>query len=162
MPRSVTVNVLDLRATLSAEANRRLPCRQRSAMRESNKGDVHGPRSWSFSQSPSQEVCNRARQVQGTDGCGPINESRIRIPTDVSFLRVNYSAVQASLLGVWEIAEQFASGTKTCQVKDELFLTLTRRETMLWTICVIVAILWLLGFSLHVGGGLIHLLLVVA
>jgi hypothetical protein len=31
---------------------------------------------------------------------------------------------------------------------------------MLWAICVILAILWLLGFSLHVGGGLIHLLLV--
>jgi hypothetical protein len=33
---------------------------------------------------------------------------------------------------------------------------------MLWTIIVILAILWLLGFSFHVGGGLIHLLLVVA
>jgi hypothetical protein len=33
---------------------------------------------------------------------------------------------------------------------------------MLWTIFVVLAILWLLGFSLHVGGGLIHLLLVVA
>ena len=33
---------------------------------------------------------------------------------------------------------------------------------MLWTICVVLGILWLLGFSLHVGGGLIHLLLVVA
>jgi Family of unknown function (DUF5670) len=32
---------------------------------------------------------------------------------------------------------------------------------MLWTICVVFLILWLLGFSLHVGGGLIHLLLVV-
>jgi hypothetical protein len=32
---------------------------------------------------------------------------------------------------------------------------------MLWTICVVLLILWLLGFSLHVGGGLIHLLLVV-
>jgi hypothetical protein len=32
---------------------------------------------------------------------------------------------------------------------------------MLWTIFVILLILWLLGFSLHVGGGLIHLLLVV-
>jgi hypothetical protein len=32
---------------------------------------------------------------------------------------------------------------------------------MLWTIFVILMILWLLGFSLHVGGGLIHLLLVV-
>jgi hypothetical protein len=34
--------------------------------------------------------------------------------------------------------------------------------TMLWTIFVIVLILWLLGFSLHIAGGLIHLLLVVA
>jgi hypothetical protein len=33
---------------------------------------------------------------------------------------------------------------------------------MLWTIVVILLILWLLGFSLHVAGGLIHLLLVVA
>jgi hypothetical protein len=33
---------------------------------------------------------------------------------------------------------------------------------MLWTIFVVLAVLWLLGFSLHVGGGLIHLLLVVA
>ncbi|MGD0695363.1 MAG: lmo0937 family membrane protein [Terriglobia bacterium] len=33
---------------------------------------------------------------------------------------------------------------------------------MLWTIFAILVILWLLGFGLHVGGGLIHLLLVVA
>jgi hypothetical protein len=33
---------------------------------------------------------------------------------------------------------------------------------MLWTIFVVLLILWLLGFSLQVGGGLIHLLLVVA
>jgi hypothetical protein len=33
---------------------------------------------------------------------------------------------------------------------------------MLWTILVILLVLWLLGFSLHVGGGLIHILLVVA
>ena len=33
---------------------------------------------------------------------------------------------------------------------------------MLWTIFVIILVMWLLGFSLHVGGGLIHLLLVVA
>jgi len=32
---------------------------------------------------------------------------------------------------------------------------------MLWTIFVVLLILWLLGFSLHIGGGLIHLLLVV-
>jgi hypothetical protein len=33
---------------------------------------------------------------------------------------------------------------------------------MLWTIFVVLLILWLLGFSLHFGGVLIHLLLVVA
>ena len=33
---------------------------------------------------------------------------------------------------------------------------------MLWTIAVILVVLWLLGFSLHVAGGLIHILLVVA
>ena len=31
---------------------------------------------------------------------------------------------------------------------------------MLWTIFVVLVILWLLGFSLHVAGSLIHLLLV--
>lgn len=33
---------------------------------------------------------------------------------------------------------------------------------MLWTIVVILLILWLLGFSFHVGGGLVHLLIVIA
>jgi hypothetical protein len=35
-------------------------------------------------------------------------------------------------------------------------------DFMLWTIFVILLVLWLLGFSLHVGGALIHLLLVIA
>lgn len=35
-------------------------------------------------------------------------------------------------------------------------------KTMLWTIAVILLILWLLGFSLHIAGGLIHILLVIA
>jgi hypothetical protein len=34
--------------------------------------------------------------------------------------------------------------------------------SMLWTIFVILLVLWLLGFSLHIAGSLIHLLLVVA
>jgi hypothetical protein len=34
--------------------------------------------------------------------------------------------------------------------------------SMLWTIAVILFILWLLGFSLHVAGGLIHIILVIA
>ncbi len=33
---------------------------------------------------------------------------------------------------------------------------------MLWTIVVILVVLWLLGFLTNVGGGLIHLLLVIA
>jgi hypothetical protein len=35
-------------------------------------------------------------------------------------------------------------------------------EIMLWTIFVILLILWLLGFSFHVAGSLVHLLLVIA
>jgi hypothetical protein len=35
-------------------------------------------------------------------------------------------------------------------------------QTMLWTIFVILLILWLLGFSFHVAGSLVHLLLVIA
>jgi hypothetical protein len=33
---------------------------------------------------------------------------------------------------------------------------------MLWTIFVVVLILWLLGFTFHIAGSLIHLLLVLA
>jgi hypothetical protein len=33
---------------------------------------------------------------------------------------------------------------------------------MLWTIIAILVVLWLLGFIAHVGGGLIHLLLLIA
>ncbi|MEO5896499.1 MAG: lmo0937 family membrane protein [Vicinamibacterales bacterium] len=33
---------------------------------------------------------------------------------------------------------------------------------MLWTIVVILLVLWLLGFSMKIAGGLIHLLLVIA
>ena len=33
---------------------------------------------------------------------------------------------------------------------------------MLYTIVVVLVVLWLLGFIAHVGGGLIHLILVVA
>ena len=33
---------------------------------------------------------------------------------------------------------------------------------MLWTIFAILLVLWLLGFGFHIGGSLIHLLLVIA
>jgi hypothetical protein len=38
----------------------------------------------------------------------------------------------------------------------------TKEQLMLWTIFVILLILWLLGFSFHIAGGLIHILLVIA
>lgn len=33
---------------------------------------------------------------------------------------------------------------------------------MLWTIVVLLLVLWLLGFTMHIAGGLIHVLLVIA
>jgi hypothetical protein len=33
---------------------------------------------------------------------------------------------------------------------------------LLWAVIVVLFVLWLLGFTLHIAGGLIHLLLVVA
>ena len=33
---------------------------------------------------------------------------------------------------------------------------------MLWAILAVLVILWLLGFSFHIAGGLIHILLVIA
>jgi len=33
---------------------------------------------------------------------------------------------------------------------------------MLWTIIVILVVLWLLGFSFHIAGSMIHILLVAA
>ena len=32
---------------------------------------------------------------------------------------------------------------------------------MLWTNFIVIIVMWILGFSLHIGGSLIHLLLVV-
>jgi len=33
---------------------------------------------------------------------------------------------------------------------------------LVWGIIVVLFVLWLLGFAIHIGGGLIHLLLVIA
>jgi uncharacterized membrane protein len=40
--------------------------------------------------------------------------------------------------------------------------TISEEVAMLWTIFGVILVLWLLGFSLHVAGGLIHILLVLA
>jgi hypothetical protein len=34
--------------------------------------------------------------------------------------------------------------------------------SMLWTIVVVLVVLWLLGFTMNVAGGLVHVLLVIA
>ncbi len=34
--------------------------------------------------------------------------------------------------------------------------------SLLWTVAVVLVVLWVLGFSLHIAGSLIHLLLVAA
>jgi Family of unknown function (DUF5670) len=33
---------------------------------------------------------------------------------------------------------------------------------ILWTIVLVLVVLWILGFALHIAGGLVHLLLIVA
>ena len=45
-----------------------------------------------------------------------------------------------------------------CERRD----TRKGEDIMLWTIAGVLLVLWLLGFSMHVGGGLIHVLLVIA
>lgn len=57
-----------------------------------------------------------------------------------------------------QIGKRFQTETirhQTATLKKE-------KAKMLWTILVVLVVLWLLGFGLNVGGGLIHLLLVVA
>jgi hypothetical protein len=57
-------------------------------------------------------------------------------------------------------ATSFASDGAQLRAGDN---RLDRRTLMLYTIAVILIILWALGFlAFHVGGGLIHLLLVIA
>jgi hypothetical protein len=72
-------------------------------------------------------------------------QSRINRPTRISFLITGNEWVM----------------NKPTKLLD---LELQGKEVsdMLWTIVAILLILWLLGFSLHVGGGLIHTLLVIA
>lgn len=57
----------------------------------------------------------------------------------------------------WENKDK-RSGTAS---REETY-DLTERNLMLWTIFVILLVLWLLGFIGHFGGALIHLLLVIA
>jgi len=66
--------------------------------------------------------------------------------------------VRAACFGFGHVGIQ---GSRTTQ-RRWLNRGALEEKNMLWTIFVVLGILWLLGFSFHVGGGLIHLLLVVA
>jgi hypothetical protein len=48
------------------------------------------------------------------------------------------------------------------QITGESANAFAKEASMLWTIIAILFALWLLGLIAHIGGGLIHLLLVVA
>ena len=58
------------------------------------------------------------------------------------------------------VAAKFSRGCLD-EIHSRVVANETQEVRMLWTILVVLLILWLLGFSLHVGGSLIHLLLVV-
>ncbi len=79
----------------------------------------------------------------------------------MSVLRVDYFTIQTILFGVWEMVPWGSTGAEQGEADLDQF-EITEETNMLWTIFVVILILWLLGFSLHIAGGLIHLLLVVA
>jgi hypothetical protein len=113
----------------------------------------------SFSETAGQDDCIRLEAVCVPYATGP----RFRLAKDVPVLRANHVAVQDILPGVREVAR--SGHDKIDEFTGTLiFRTLMRERkiNMLWTVFVVLLILWLLGFSLHVAGGLIHLLLVVA
>jgi hypothetical protein len=86
------------------------------------------------------------------------HDPELQIAKDVSLLQADYAAIRTILSGVWKIScKHLTAKGKTSRSTDE-----QRRTNMLWTIVVVLLILWLLGFSLHIAGGLIHILLVVA
>jgi fatty acid desaturase len=61
--------------------------------------------------------------------------------------------------------ENHRAGRQIAAISDrspDLISTNRKNEYMLWTIAVILIVLWALGLFTHVAGGLIHILLVVA
>jgi hypothetical protein len=60
------------------------------------------------------------------------------------------------------VTEIYISISATELPRAKVGMTYRKETSMLWTIFVILLVLWLLGFIGHFGGGLIHLLLVIA
>ncbi|MFZ0479159.1 MAG: lmo0937 family membrane protein [Terriglobales bacterium] len=77
-------------------------------------------------------------------------------------MRANYTAGTDILPGVREVVRSSDKVDKSSGNAFSETLYQSKEIIMLWTIFVVLLILWLLGFSLHIAGGLIHLLLVVA
>jgi hypothetical protein len=102
----------------------------------------------------------------GTVGVAFAADSRFCSGEDVPVLRVNHAPGKTIVPGVRDVAcsGAFDKRREGGFGRDSFLNTKSklRRSDMLWTIFVVLLILWLLGFSLHVAGGLIHLLLVVA
>lgn len=80
----------------------------------------------------------------------------------MSILWSNHAAGTDVLSGVREITRASDSIGRRSALHFQRALNSAEDIDMLWTIFVVLLILWLLGFSLHIAGGLIHLLLVVA
>ena len=77
-------------------------------------------------------------------------------PDRQRFIQIYVKAKIVENLARREKSISAPAGRRTKQKK------LNPKETMLWTIFVVILILWLLGFIGHFGGSLIHLLLVIA
>jgi predicted membrane protein len=58
--------------------------------------------------------------------------------------------------------QPFSPAQGLLQTAGQRLKTFEEEKSMLWTILLILIVLWLLGIIGHIGGGLIHLLLIVA
>jgi Family of unknown function (DUF5670) len=70
--------------------------------------------------------------------------------------------IQPVFQRLFHILLQFHIFTSGDNIARECMVNIEIELFMLWTIAVILFILWLLGFSFHVAGGLIHIILVIA
>ena len=84
--------------------------------------------------------------------CGQWERPWCRRATSSARTQVNHGSVSEKS---WQM-------NKTMDKWADESLTQPKETSMLWTIIVILVVLWLLGFIGHFGGGLIHLLLVIA
>jgi len=112
----------------------------------------------SLSETAREDHCIRLEAVRIGYAAG----SHFCIAKDVSVLRVNHAAREDFLPGVREVTCPSGKINPLAWCAFSATLECAKESNMLWTIFVVLLILWLLGFSLHIAGGLIHILLVVA